>query len=119
MKKIQNTFARTGAALTVALAAVGLVACTTTLPNDRATPSEQRAQIDNAADTTLKRLYQTVPGSQEVVQRAQGMLIFPEVVSGGFIVGAVCYVLTVRTSAITPLRRALLACRLVRSRVQS
>ena len=88
MKKLRYSFARTGAALTLALAAVGLTACTTTLPNNRATPTEQRAQIDNAADATLKRLYQTVPGSEDVVQRAQGMLIFPEVVSGGFIVGA-------------------------------
>ena len=88
MHKTQNTFARTGAALALALAAAGFTACTTTLPNNQATPTEQRDKIDNAADATLKRLYQTVPGSQEVVQRAQGMLIFPEVVSGGFIVGA-------------------------------
>lgn len=72
---------------TLAVAALGLTACTTTLPGNRATPAEQRAQIDQAADATLTRLYQTVPGAREHVERAAGVLIFPENVSGGFIVG--------------------------------
>jgi len=78
---------RTGAALAVAVAALAFTACTTTLPNTRATPTEQRSQINEGADATLNRLYQTVPGSRDYVERAQGVLIFPEAVSGGFIVG--------------------------------
>lgn len=80
-------FGRAGAGLAVALAALAFTACTTTLPNQRATPTEQRAEINNSADATLKRLYQTAPGSRDLVDRAQGVLIFPEAVSGGFIVG--------------------------------
>lgn len=83
-----HALTRTGAALALALAALGFTACTTTLPNQNATPAEQRAEINNAADSTLQRLYTAAPGSQELVDRAQGVLIFPEVISGGFIVGA-------------------------------
>jgi Uncharacterized conserved protein len=88
MQKAPNPFTRAAAVLTLAVATVGFTACTTTLPNSNATPTEQRAQINDAADATLTRLYQVVPGSREVVQRAHGMLIFPDVVRGGFIVGA-------------------------------
>ena len=75
------------AALAVAFAALTFTACTTTLPDNRATPAEQRARIDQGTDATLNRLYQVAPGSQDLVQRAQGVLVFPEAVSGGFIVG--------------------------------
>jgi len=78
---------RSTAALAVAFAALTFTACTTTLPDNRATPTEQRAQINEGADATLKRLYQAAPGSRDLVERAQGVLVFPEAVSGGFIVG--------------------------------
>lgn len=79
---------RTGTALAVAFAAMAFTACTTTLPSGSVTPAEQRANINEGADAALKRLYQTVQGSRDYVQRAKGVLIFPETVSGGFIVGA-------------------------------
>jgi len=75
------------AAVAVAFVALTFTACTTTLPDSRATPTEQRAQINQGADATLNRLYQVAPGSRDLVQRAQGVLVFPEAVSGGFIVG--------------------------------
>lgn len=87
MEKDKYRFARTSAAAMAVVAALGLGACTTTLPDNRATPAEQRASIDQAADATLQRLYQTVPGSRDYVSRARGVLVFPENVSGGFIVG--------------------------------
>ncbi|NYT25416.1 twin-arginine translocation pathway signal [Alcaligenaceae bacterium] len=87
MQKNRYVGRRTGAALAVAFAALAFTACTTTLPSGSATPAEQRANINEGADATLKRLYQTVPGSRDYVQRARGVLVFPEAVSGGFIVG--------------------------------
>lgn len=88
MKNKSFVLGRTGAALAISFAALGFTACTTTLPNQNATPAEQRAEINNHADSTLTRLYQTAPGSRDLVDRAQGVLIFPEAVSGSFIVGA-------------------------------
>lgn len=86
-KNYRCRMGRTGAALALAFAALTLTACTTTLPDTRATPAQQQAHINEAADVTLNRLYQTVSGSRAHVERAHGVLIFPEVVSGGFIVG--------------------------------
>lgn len=80
-------YRRAGAALVIGAAALSFAACTTTVPNTNATPEQQRSQINDAADMTLNRLYESVPGSREYVQQAAGVLIFPETVSGGFIVG--------------------------------
>ena len=80
-------YRRAGAALVIGAAALSFTACTTTVPNTDATPQQQRSQINDAADMTLNRLYETVPGSREYVQQAAGVLVFPEAVSGGFIVG--------------------------------
>ncbi len=78
---------RAGAALVLAAAALAFTACTTTFPDSQATPQQQRSQINDGADATLERLYQEVPGSRDYVQRAKGVLVFPEAVSGGFILG--------------------------------
>ncbi len=87
MHRNRRFVTRAAVAATLAIAAFGLSGCTTTLPGDRSTPAEQRSQIDQAADATLTRLYQAVPDSRQHVERAQGVLVFPENVSGGFIVG--------------------------------
>jgi len=78
---------KTGAAFLIGAAALAFSACTTTLPDTNATPEQQRSQINEGAEATLSRLYQTVPGSRDYVQRARGVLVFPEAVSGGFIFG--------------------------------
>ena len=70
------------AALTVVTAA-----CTTTGGDSAAPAADQRQAIDAGADSALSRLYQQARDSQELVSRAQGVLIFPAVVSAGFIVG--------------------------------
>lgn len=87
MQKNGNALHRTGVALAIAVSALAFTACTTTVPDNRATPAEQRSQINEGADATLNRLYQAVPGSRDYVERAEGVLVFPEAVSGGFIVG--------------------------------
>ena len=47
----------------------------------------ERAQIDTRVNTALSKLYASVPGSQGVVARAAGVLVFPEITKAGFIVG--------------------------------
>lgn len=71
-------------------AAISLSACTTTTPvgtNPNATPAEQRQSLDAAADATLKRLYEQSAESRAIIERAHAVLIFPEVLSGAFILG--------------------------------
>jgi lipid-binding SYLF domain-containing protein len=43
-----------------------------------------KAQIDTNADAALSNLYASVPGSQDVISRAAGVLVFPR---AGFMVG--------------------------------
>ncbi len=72
----------------VSLAALSIlgVGCTTTGGN-AGDPAARRAAIDAAVDSALSRLYSEARGSQEIVASARGVLVFPSVVSAGFIVG--------------------------------
>src|SRR4051812_12067535 len=72
-----------------ALGATGLVltGCTTTRPDAPADHAARRNEIDSGADGTLTRLYSSVRGARDLGGRAQGMLIFPRVLSGGLGVG--------------------------------
>ncbi|GAB6849741.1 YSC84-related protein [Paraburkholderia sp. A1RI_3L] len=77
------------ASTAVLLGALALAGCTTT-PNESNTAStnaSKRHSIDASVDGTLSRLYQTVPGSRELVAKARGVLVFPSVIQAGFIVG--------------------------------
>lgn len=80
----KRNFLVTGAAL----AAYGMLAsgCTTTAGTS-GDPAARREAIDTAADSALSRLYKEASGSQEMVASAQGVLVFPSIVSAGFIVG--------------------------------
>lgn len=83
-------FSRTPLMLAAAIA-VGsftLAACTTTPEGVARAPSSDSTTLDQRADAALTRLYQAVPGSQELVARAPGVLIFPTVIGGSFVVGA-------------------------------
>jgi lipid-binding SYLF domain-containing protein len=60
------------------------------LHHDQDTASAPRADsttVNTRANAALERLYQTAPGSKEMVQRAKGVLIFPSVIGGSFVVG--------------------------------
>ncbi|MBI1282752.1 MAG: twin-arginine translocation pathway signal [Thiobacillus sp.] len=70
----------------VALTILTTTGCTTTSGN-MGDPAAQRKAIDSAADSALDRLFKEVPGSQDLVKSAQGVLVFPTFVSAGFIVG--------------------------------
>jgi len=45
-----------------------------------------RAEIDRNATQALTTLYRTTPGAKELANKAQGVLAFPNIVKGGFIV---------------------------------
>ncbi len=63
-----------------------LGACTTTgdAPSDKAA---RRREIDAGVDGTLNRLYGSAKGSQDLAAKARGILVFPKILSAGFIVG--------------------------------
>lgn len=44
-------------------------------------------EIDREADTKLRALYTANPGARQLGQRARGILVFPRIVKGGFILG--------------------------------
>lgn len=72
----------------VVAAAMAMTGCTTTGEGvNKATPAEQRQTINSGADDTLTRLYTSVPGARELGNKARGILIFPRVLSAGFVVG--------------------------------
>lgn len=72
----------------ISMAALGILGagCTTT-GGSGGDPAARRAAIDSAVDSALSRLYSEARGSQEIVASARGVLVFPSVVSAGFIVG--------------------------------
>lgn len=78
----------TVAAMTMAMASVAFSGCTLTSDKASASAAEQRIEINGSTDATLTRLYETSPQSKELVQNAKGVLVFPSVLSAGFIVGA-------------------------------
>ena len=50
-------------------------------------PAAQRAAIDAAVESSLSRLYQENASAKQLVASAKGVLVFPNFVSAGFIVG--------------------------------
>lgn len=75
-------------AAAVAISSLTMVACTTTQPGVSNAPSMDDATVNTRATAALERLYESVPGSKELVNKSAGVLIFPSVVGGSFVVGA-------------------------------
>ena len=69
------------------LAGAGLAAGCSTTTGDTADPAAKRRSINAGVDGALSKLYGQVPESRELVRKARGVLVFPDVVSAGFIVG--------------------------------
>jgi lipid-binding SYLF domain-containing protein len=45
------------------------------------------SEIDRNATAALQTLYKTTPGAKELASNAKGILIFPNIVKAGFIIG--------------------------------
>lgn len=68
--------------------AAALAACSTTNPNTSgADPVAKRASIDANVSGAMTKLYAQEPSARELVRKARGVLVFPSVVSAGFVVG--------------------------------
>ena len=50
--------------------------------------SAEAAQIDREADAALKKLLEDTPEAETFRKEAKGILVFPSIVKGGFIIGA-------------------------------
>ena len=85
MKKIN--FRSVAVAASLAVAGLAMVGCTTTKESAQGSYGTRQASLESQADATLSRLYETAPGSREMVARAKGVLVFPAVVGGSFVVG--------------------------------
>jgi lipid-binding SYLF domain-containing protein len=72
-----------------AVLAIGsITGCSTTTPaKGGENPVAKRQAIDAEVDAALSRLYAQDPGARELVAKARGTLVFPSVISAGFVVG--------------------------------
>ncbi|MYN12565.1 twin-arginine translocation pathway signal [Pusillimonas sp. TS35] len=82
-----STPRKVATALAFAVAGMVFSGCTTTAPDSAQSTSERRAAVDSRVDATLQRLYEVAPAARAEVANAKGVLIFPKVLSAGFIVG--------------------------------
>jgi len=64
-----------------------LTGCTTTGETDTAPNTSARVALDAEVNDTLNRLYKVAPDAREMVAKAAGVLVFPSVVGGSFVVG--------------------------------
>jgi len=74
-------------ATALAAGSVAMVGCTTTKPETQSAPRADSTTVNTRANAALERLYQTAPGSKEMVARSKGVLIFPSVIGGSFVIG--------------------------------
>jgi len=70
-----------------ALAVGSITGCSTTSKPPDATPAQQRQNIDTAVDSALAQLFAQDPASRDLVTKARAVLVFPSVVTAGFVVG--------------------------------
>lgn len=76
------------AIMAVVLTSMAFSGCTTTAPKDQATASQQRSDINANVNSTLSRLYKSAPDARSMVEKAKGVLVFPDVLSASFVIGA-------------------------------
>ncbi|MGH8787162.1 MAG: BPSL1445 family SYLF domain-containing lipoprotein [Cupriavidus necator] len=61
--------------------------CTTTGTSASKDPVAKKQEIDAGVDGALNRLFSANPSARDLAQRAQGVLVFPRVISAGLVVG--------------------------------
>jgi lipid-binding SYLF domain-containing protein len=90
---MRKTFLLTAAALAVFASGCTTTASTTAASNPQEAAgvgplsAEQKRDLDQGFRDTLARLYETTPGSRELVGKAAGVLVFPRAISAGLVVG--------------------------------
>ena len=72
--------------IAISALALSVTSCTTTAPTAK-TGVERRQAIDANVERELGLLYAQVPSARELVSKSRGVLVFPGVVSAGFVVG--------------------------------
>ena len=75
------------AASALVFTALALGGCTTTTTTGSSDRRAVRPDIDAGVDSTLSRIYTEVRGSRELVAKADGVLVFPNVIAAGLMVG--------------------------------
>lgn len=70
--------------LPLILLLVGVAGCGSSTPDQRV---DERRKIAAAADTALVQLYRDVRGSRDVANKAQGILVFPDVYKAAIGIG--------------------------------
>jgi lipid-binding SYLF domain-containing protein len=88
---MQRRILVTASSAVLALSCLALNGCTMNRnagTEQAAGAADQRRSIDADVDSTIQRLYTTVPGSRELVGKARGILVFPSVLQAGLVVGA-------------------------------
>ena len=68
-------------------ASAAVVAGCSTTTGSTADPAAKRRELEASVDAALSELYASAPGSRELAGKARGILVFPKVVSAGFVVG--------------------------------
>jgi len=63
-----------------------IAGCSTTTGGSSDTAAKRR-EVDASVDNALGQLYAASPDARALVDRAQGVLVFPSVVTAGFVVG--------------------------------
>ena len=71
------------AALTIG----SITGCSTTSRPPADTPAQKRQNLDAAVDAALAQLYAQDPASRELVAKSRGVLVFPSIVTAGFVIG--------------------------------
>jgi lipid-binding SYLF domain-containing protein len=66
--------------------ALVLATVTTLTLNARVALAASASEIDRNATEALRTLYASTPGAQDLAAQAKGVLVFPNIVKGGFIV---------------------------------
>ncbi|WP_175946163.1 YSC84-related protein [Caballeronia sp. BCC1704] len=88
---MQRRILVTASSAVLALSCLALTGCTMNKnagTEQAAGAADQRRSIDADVDSTIQRLYVSVPGSRELVGKARGILVFPSVLQAGLVVGA-------------------------------
>ena len=89
----RKAFLATACAVSMILSGCAATTSTTTASTPEAgagigpLSAEQKRDIAEGYRDTLRRLYESTPGSRDLVNQAKGVLVFPRAISAGLMVG--------------------------------